>query len=226
LFYTTNALVRATIGASNATPSTLDPLGVTYNSYACAAFGNKQVDSTTNKTKLTVVALESAQPAQYESWWCSNGLFNQASASGNYTKNVATVIPDNANQRMELALVGCPQLGKLCGAKAVAMIDMDSVSSAASLKVNMNKTMGYADKCTWMTYAKLHNPTFVLGKGANASTSSDTLGIYEGASQTWILHHMEYNDEQIPAASGGYIVTNTQALPTAGKGLDEFGRVP
>lgn len=37
---------------------------------------------------------------------------------------------------------------------------------------------------------------------------------------------MEYNDEQLPAASGGYIVTNTQAAPTGGKGIDEYGKVP
>jgi hypothetical protein len=68
--------------------------------------------------------------------------------------------------------------------------------------------MGYADKCTWMTYAKLHNPTFILGKGTKAA-GTDSLGIFAGASQTWILHHMEYNDEQIPMnATTGYIITN------------------
>jgi len=124
--------------------------------------------------------------------------------------NVGATLPDNANQRLELALVGCPQLGKLCGAKAVAMIDMDSVSTPSALKVTMNKTMGYADKCTWMTYAKLHNPTFVLGEGTKAGSTApaDTIGMSAGASESFILHHMEYNDEQLAINSGGYVITN------------------
>lgn len=124
-------------------------------------------------------------------------------------------------------MVGCPQLGKLCGAVAKTMIDLDTAANAAAMKVNMSADMGYADKCTWIAYATKYNPTFIMGKGNNTTTTSDTLGIYEDATkQTWILHHMEYNGEQLPIASGGYRVTNTQAAPTGGKGLDQYGMVP
>jgi hypothetical protein len=90
---------------------------------------------------------------------------------------------DNANQRMELALVGCPQLGANCGAKAKIIIDIDgsTFTTGTNSKVDMNKTMGYKDKCTWLAYAKLNNPTFVLGEGTR-SGGTDALGISTGSS--------------------------------------------
>lgn len=75
------------------------------------------------------------------------------------------------------------------------MIDLDTVSTAAASKVNMAADMGYNHKCTWMAYATKYNPTFILGEGT-ASNNTDKLGIFENSlKQTFILHHMEYNDE-------------------------------
>jgi hypothetical protein len=40
MFYTTDGLVKASVSGAAAVPASVNPVGVTYNAYACVAFKN------------------------------------------------------------------------------------------------------------------------------------------------------------------------------------------
>lgn len=145
------------------------------------------------------VAFNNALSASNTSWWCSNGLFNQV-GSTNTLSNVSQQIPDNANQRQELAMVGCPQLGKACGNQ---LTDIDTATTAAKVISVANDTLTTKNKCTWVGYAKLSNPSFLLNSiipssTSGCSTSCSTTAVGIKSTSKWQIHHMEYNNDQLP----------------------------
>lgn len=193
------------IQASAAAPSSGNDL-IYQNGYACAAFSNKQeYTSGAYTVKMDVQALDntatynasltSAHTA-YWSWWCSNGLYNKIADNANPTPqwapNIKQALPDNANQRYELALAGCPQLKSVCG--AAALTDVDSAGSSGTA-ISVNKAvMTTSEKCTFVGYGVTNPPAFTIDI-ATGSTGSKTTGLL--AASAWTVHHMEYNNTQL-----------------------------
>lgn len=113
-----NAWVAKINGAKTAAGSaanTGDP--TTYNAWSCVAFSNAQTGCPSSGAKTmdgpVIDAVTKGADGSYRSWWCSNGLYLQtisAGGAGSSIFNSVQVLPDGANQRQELALVGCPQI--------------------------------------------------------------------------------------------------------------------
>jgi hypothetical protein len=106
-------------------------------------------------------------------------------------QNVKQVIPDNANQRTELAMVGCPQLKANCSANVLIKVD-DALAATMKTEVKV-ATMTTNDKCTWVAYGLLNPPAFTIN---STTVSAKTAGL--NVASGWTIHHMEYNSEQLP----------------------------
>lgn len=145
------------------------------------------------------------------SWWCSNGLYHLVTDASNQTDNVVQTLPDNANQRMELALVGCPQLSATCG-KALA--DTDANASGSNVLVIALKvaTLTTKDKCTFVAYGVKYPPAFSIAK---ATGSGGSAGIV--AASSWTIHHMEYTDGQLTAQAALNYNTGLESIDNGSK---------
>lgn len=152
-------------------------------------WSNVQTDATT--ATIAAQAINTGASASRASWWCSNGLYNFVTSSGNQTQNTTQTLPDNANQRYELALVGCPQLSYVC---KVALANTDAAASGSNVLVILIATadMTAKDKCTWVAYGVTNPPSFKMEAG---TAGSATAGMSTNAASSWNIHHMEYNND-------------------------------
>jgi hypothetical protein len=212
-----------TAAGSAGTNATYSSANKALNSYACVAFSNLR--SGTAETKIEDPIFESGTATgANKSWWCSNGLYNMRPAASDSNQNVKQTIPDTANQRMELAMVGCPQLKANCSANVYIKVD-DAASSTMKTEVKV-ATMTTEDKCTWVAYGLLNPPAFTINK-TTVSSKSAGLNVASG----WTIHHMEYNSEQLPiGAAANYWIGPTQANYATGMGggeaVDFTSKVP
>jgi hypothetical protein len=93
------------------------------------------------------------------------------------------LLPDGANQRYELALVGCPQIQSECGG-----VNPLTAIAANTAAIDI-KTLKTANKCTMVGWTNDKPPAFQMKKG---TTNSKVLE--QTASAGWVIHHMEYNN--------------------------------
>lgn len=98
----------------------------------------------------------------------------------------------------------------------LALADTDAAASSTNVLALELKlvTLTVSDKCTYVAYGKTNPPAFKIGA---VTVSSATTGIL--ATSNWVIHHMEYNSNQLaPQASIDYLTTTTY--------LDATSKVP
>jgi len=109
----------------------------------------------------------------WQSWWCSNGLYNTTSGTSNVgVLNGTQILPASANQRLELAQVACPQIASFCGQTSSAAITsiLTPLTATGSVVIDVATTslLTTNDKCTWVAWSYVAAPTFTLADGAAA----------------------------------------------------------
>jgi hypothetical protein len=84
-------------------------------------------------------------------------------------------------------------LTKVCG---LALANTDAGSGSTNLLVvPLNKaTFTISDKCTFVAHGLTNPPAFMIG--AATGSGSTSTGIL--ATSNWVIHHMEYNTNQLP----------------------------
>lgn len=88
----------------------------------------------------------------------------------------------------------------------MALADTDAVASSTNVLALELKlvTLTVSDKCTYVAYGKTNPPAFKIGEVTVSAASTGLL-----PASNWVIHHMEYNSNQLPAqASIDYLTTN------------------
>lgn len=146
---------------------------------ACAATANASLVKTGSGDNAWAATTLDIDDTAFTSWWCSNGLYKTLTATSTGSQNGIQVWEVGSNQRLELALVGCPQRASLCGGGA------DHVQQVTSSAVNIAvaaTALGLGEKCTWVGWSYAYAPTFAM-------TDASSKGITTG---NWQIHTMEY----------------------------------
>jgi hypothetical protein len=123
-----------------------------------------------------------AQNDRWSSWWCSNGLYKNVTASGAVTNNSIQTLGYGMNKRMEFAMVGCPQKSTLCGqtSSIVTALVADSVDAPFTVGAILQ-----TDKCSYVATSTVVPPAFVMSEGI-AVTAKGLM------TSNWQIHAMEY----------------------------------
>ena len=118
--------------------------------------------------------------AVYRNWWCSNGLYLNATSSSAGTYNTVQPFFQSNNPRTELSLVACPQKVDTCGitgtsTKITTILNNLTSTTATAVPILVKTAAGplVTDKCTWVAYATVAAPTFTIGK----TTESTNYGL-------------------------------------------------
>jgi hypothetical protein len=116
----------------------------------------------------------------YRSWWCSNGLYLNATGSAAGTYNTVQTYLQGDNHRTELSLIACPQKVDTCGitgssTKITTIFNNLTSTTVTAVPILVKTAAGPAvtDKCTWVAYASVAAPTFTIGK----TTESTNYGL-------------------------------------------------
>jgi hypothetical protein len=86
------------------------------------------------------------------------------------------------NKRMELAMVGCPQKGSLCGTFTTTT-PLTASTDAAGVVINVVSTITLNDKCTYVATSTDVPPAFTMSEGT---------GLKGLTTSNWVIHAMEY----------------------------------
>jgi hypothetical protein len=125
---------------------------------------------------------------KYSSWWCSNGIFKKVTvitgAGQAVIVNANQTIHSSENQRLELALVGCPQGTTMCnnGTDMAFNLTAAAATKTYTMPITASGGMTMTNKCTWVVWSTMSGPTFTFGNGP-------VLGI---VGSNWEIHAMEY----------------------------------
>jgi len=87
--------------------------------------------------------------------------------------------------------VGCPQVKAMCGTLAAL-----TPITGTAVTIKVDGVLTGANKCTFIGSCKTNPPAFSISKGT--AKGIDAPGTAAGSSG-WIIHHMEYNDNQLKA---------------------------
>jgi len=105
----------------------------------------------------------------FTSWWCSNGLYKHVTTGPAGKGNFIQTFSYNDNQRLELAMVACPNKTDLCGADGYKLL---TDNTPFVVKIAASVTLLTTDKCTWVVSSYKMAPTFVV-----AAEPTKSLGI-------------------------------------------------
>jgi len=95
-------------------------------------------------------------------------------------------------------------LAKVC---LLALANTDAVAHVTTNILTLVlklATLTVSDKCTYVAYGVTNPPAFKLGE---VEVATKTAGL--NAASSWVIHHMEYNSNQLPVQGALNYITTT-----------------